>query len=317
MQQNWTRVCAPQIRELMERLLANYKVLEIQELRLRAGQPLSLRTSQGICYVTKAGELSPGWQDAFEVRPEHVRDTLAFASRHSVYALEEEIRNGFITIPGGHRVGLAGTAVVKEERVTGLSSISSLNIRIAGQVLGCATPVYPVLFEQERFCNTMIVSPPGLGKTTLLRDLIRLLSNGHAGRPALSVSVVDERGELGACVSGVPQNDLGRNTDILTGAPKAQGLRMMLRTMTPSVIAVDELGGEEDIRALLDGLHGGCRMVATIHGDGREDLVERQYVDELLRNRMVERIVTLRCRTGRIRCQVQNEKGNLLYDAWR
>lgn len=317
MQHTWVKLCAPDIRALVEQVLAGNTGLDIQELRLRAGQPLSLRTSQGIRYVTRKGAISRSWQDAFFVSTEHVRDTLAFVSRYSVYALEEEIRNGFITIPGGHRVGLAGTAVVKEERITGLSSISSLNIRVAGQVIGCAAPVYPALFEKERFCNTLIVSPPGLGKTTLLRDLIRLLSNGHAGRPAMTVCVIDERGELGACAGGMPCNDLGRNTDVLTGAPKASGLRMLLRSMTPDVLAADELGGEEDTMALLNGLHSGCRLVATVHGDKWEDLEGRKGLAVLLRAYLIERIVILRRQDGMVRCRVQNEKGETLYDAWR
>ena len=178
---------------------------------------------------------------------ELIRGILETCSRHSLYAYEREISQGFLTICGGHRVGIAGKAVVEDGHVRTVRDLSSLNIRVAHEVKGCAKNVLPYLMDGETFLDTLLISPPGAGKTTLLRDLIRELSCGGTWGAGKNVSVVDERSEIAACFGGVAQCDLGPRTDVMDGCPKSEGMLMMLRSMAPQVLAVDEITAPEDI----------------------------------------------------------------------
>lgn len=155
----------------------------------------------------------------------------------SVYAAEEQIRQGYLTIQGGHRIGICGEVILCDGKLQGIRKISSYNIRMAREVRGCAREIYPWLWEKERFLDTLIVSPPGLGKTTLLRDLVRLISDGTGIHRPLTTSLADERGEVAACISGIPQNDVGQNTDVMDGGSKTDTMIMLLRTMAPQVLS--------------------------------------------------------------------------------
>lgn len=149
------------------------------------------------------------------VTPEDIKETMALVSNYSLYAYEDEIRQGYITIKGGHRVGIAGKTVLENERVKTIQYISFMNIRLSHQVKGCANQVLPYIINEGRLCHTLIISPPCCGKTTMLRDIIRQVS--ESGQ---SVGVVDERSEIAACYLGIPQNELGIRTDVLDGCPK-------------------------------------------------------------------------------------------------
>lgn len=213
---------------------------------------------------------------------------------YSVYAYVDEIRQGYLTLPGGHRVGVAGQVVLEEgDRIRTIKNIRYLNIRIAHEVKGAAKPVVPEVYENGRFCNTLILSPPGCGKTTLLRDLVREISNGNAWGAGRFVGVVDERSELAGSYLGVAQNDLGIRTDVLDCCPKAMGMMLLIRSMSPQVIAIDELGSPEDAEAVEKVLRCGCQILSTIHAEDMEELRGKSFMRGLLAERAFERFIVM------------------------
>lgn len=310
-----TCVFGRKIRSILERSAVDFSVLE--EIRLRAGQPLCICQMGTHRYLTPLGEETDRWQKAYQVTEGDIRETLEYVSRYSLYAYEEELRQGFITIQGGHRVGLAGKVLVQAGEIRGLKYISFLNVRLAHQVKGCADRVLPYLWKGEQFCHTLLVSPPRMGKTTLLRDIIRQVSDGGVHRPR-TVGVVDERSELGACCCGIPQNDLGRHTDVLDGCPKASGIRLLLRTMSPEILAVDEVGSQEDLEALSYSLHCGCGILATVHGSSLEDLRRKPVLSRLVEEQIFQRYVILSpAAGGHVVWHVQGEDGTVLWEGMR
>ena len=181
-----------------------------------------------------------------------------------------------MTIQGGHRIGICGEVILRDGKLQGIRKISSYNIRMAREVRGCAREIYPWLWEKERFLDTLIVSPPGLGKTTLLRDLVRLISDGTGIHRPLTTSLADERGEVAACISGIPQNDVGQNTDVMDGGSKTDTMIMLLRTMAPQVLAADEAGGEEDIKIFTQAKKWGTALLTTAHGTIKQHLFDQK-----------------------------------------
>ncbi|MBQ8004579.1 MAG: Flp pilus assembly complex ATPase component TadA [Oscillospiraceae bacterium] len=204
-------------------------------------------------------------------------DVLELATESSLHVARTSIAEGYVTVRGGHRIGLCGSAVQDGGKVTGIRELSSVSIRIAREVKDAAESVVDVLEENGSFHNTLIISPPGCGKTTLLRDLIRRISN--SGK---RVSLVDERGEIAAKYRGMPQLDVGRCTDVLDGVDKARGSMMLLRTMTPDIIAMDEITDERDCRAVQAILGCGTGIVATLHGKSTESLKRHVVYNALL-----------------------------------
>lgn len=276
---------AGNIRRLLAEEDLDYE--KLYEIRLRAGRPLFLMYDGGECFLKRKGE------KPYVVSAEDLRETLEYVSGYSLYAYEEELRQGFLSVQGGHRVGVTGKVVLDGDRVRGMKYISCINVRLAHQIKGCANSVMPFVQKDGRFLNTLIVSPPRCGKTTLLRDMIRLISNGWGPNPGQTVGVVDERSELAGCYQGIPQNDLGMRTDILDGCPKAEGMQMLIRSMSPSVVAVDELGKEEDYRAVESVVHCGCRLIATAHGSSLSDVLEQPFFQKLGREKVFERYILL------------------------
>ena len=251
-------------------LQARFDMEQVYEIRLRVNAPLILIYQGKEYFLTKSGDFSRKEEEACFVKAEDLKETMEYVSGYSMYAFEEEIRQGFITIQGGHRVGIAGKTVLEGDRIKGVKYISYINLRLSHQIKGCATPILPYIIKNNRICHTLIVSPPRCGKTTLLRDLIRQVSSGSVYLPGVSVGVVDERSEIGGSYQGVPQNDLGIRTDVLDCCPKAEGMMMLIRSMSPEVVAVDELGDYEDIHAIESVIHCGCKLFATVHGSSVE-----------------------------------------------
>ena len=227
-------------------------------------------------FLTDSGELSRKPSEGHRATGRELSQVLEHICHYSPYAFEEELRQGFVTVAGGHRVGVAGQAVMEADgRVRTFKNISYLNIRVSHQMKGAADGVLPGMYRRGRLCSALIVSPPGCGKTTLLRDLIRQISDGNAYGQGMTVGVVDERSELAGSFLGKPQNDMGMRTDVLDGCPKDIGMLLLLRAMAPQVIAIDELGGEGELRALGQAAACGCRILATVHGEDRRDVEYR------------------------------------------
>ena len=291
------RLFPGKLREILGQVPGNFE--DIQEIRLRAGRPLLLVKGNEEFFLSLSGKPVTAIDRAVSIQASQIRETVEYMGSYSLYAFEEEVRRGFLTLQGGHRVGLAGQAVLESRPGAGygqiktLKYISFLNVRIAHEKKGCASKLLPLLQDSGKIQSTLFISPPRCGKTTILRDLIRLVSDGGPSFSGMTVGVVDERSELGACCQGIPQNDLGMRTDVLDCCPKADGMMMLIKTMAPQVVAVDEIGSEEDFRAIEYARSCGCRLLATVHGDSIEDLKEKPILKRLVEEKTFSRYVVL------------------------
>ncbi len=267
----------------------------VAEVRLRTGKPLQLVTDSGDVFLDANGRPAD-FASAYIADGEDVARTLQLISRNSLYAFEEELRQGYITVAGGHRIGLAGQAVVSGGELKTLKNIAAFNIRLAREVRGAADTVAPhVVTGSRRVLSTLVISPPRCGKTTVLRDLARLLSSGIAalGFAGVQVGLVDERSELAACQDGVPTVDLGPRADVLDGCPKAVGMLMLIRSMAPQVIVTDELGREADAEAVREARHAGVAVIASAHGRDAADIAARPHIGALVDEKVFDRYVVL------------------------
>ena len=269
---------------------------QLEEIRLRVGGPLILKM-RGIEYgLDDHGICNLG--EGLEMTRQLITSILHYMSDFSLYAIEDELRQGYMTIEGGHRVGLVGKVVLENNRIKTLKFISGMNIRIAHEILGCSEQVMPYIVARDKIFHTLIVSPPGCGKTTLLRDMIYQLSEGYKGYGPFTVGVVDERSEIAACYQGVPQNHIGMRTDVLDSCPKVEGMRMLLRAMAPQIVAVDEIGKGEDCEAIQEMLNAGVSILCTVHGKDEKECLRRPYLKELMEQGLFERIIILSNRKG-------------------
>ena len=270
---------------------------DIQEIRIRVNRPVTIRIHGVEKVVLKEGQVGEKIQAAFCLNEKDIEDIVRHLCHASPYAYEEEIKRGYMTVRGGHRVGLAGQAVLSADgAIKTLKNIAFINIRIAHEVKGAGERELSVIYNKNRIHNTLIVSPPGYGKTTLLRDIIRNISNGTTYAKGKNCVIIDERSELAGCYNGVPQLDVGIRTDVMDSCPKSIGMMMAIRSMAPQVMAVDELGTEEDIRALFAVVRSGCSILATVHGDSIENLCERNYLREVIHEKVFSRYIIIKNR---------------------
>lgn len=272
----------------------------LQEIRLRIGKPAILLLNGREAYVTEAGELTASYRNGRIITERELRGMLEHICHYSPYAFEEELRRGFLTVAGGHRVGVAGQVVLNDDgTVRTIKNISFANIRVSHQIKGAADEILPVLYKEGTLKNVLLISPPGCGKTTLLRDMIRRVSDGNLYARGMTVGVVDERSEIAGTFQGIPQNDLGMRTDVLDGCPKEAGMLLLLRSMSPAVIAIDELGNERELSVLGQAAACGCRILATAHGEGLEDVRDRFRLGEGRLEQLFDLLIVLGKENGK------------------
>ncbi len=266
----------------------------VNEIRLRAGKPIIVMERSKEWFLNHDGTYTNCMEGAIKPDREVLEKIVQHVCRYSLYAFEEELRQGYITVAGGHRVGMVGQVVTDgENKVKTMKYICGMNIRISHQIKGVAQPVLPWLYKGGRPKSTLIVSPPGCGKTTMLRDIVRQMSDGNIYGRGVTVGVVDERSEICGSYLGQPQNDIGARTDVLDACPKVPGMMMLLRAMSPGIIAIDELGSEAELRALQLAASCGSRVVATMHGEGPEDVLRREKMKECLKEGLFETVILL------------------------
>jgi len=260
----------------------------LQEIRIRCRMPLIVSTSNGSFAISPEGEISPAVGGAYIVKESDLKQIFHAICENSVYAFMEDIKQGFVTIKGGHRVGIAGRAVTGRDSVENFREISSLNIRIAREVIGAANYIIDDIQKEDSIINTLIVSPPMGGKTTVLRDLARQISD-----KGIKTALVDDRGELAALFKGVPQNDVGVQTDVIENAPKSEAVIMMLRSMSPQLIITDEISTAKDAQALIQCFGMGVSVIATTHGENFNEVRNREYLAPILGSPGFRQIIML------------------------
>lgn len=275
----------------------------VEEIRIRVRRPLEI--------ITDGVPIFP----PYTVTEEDGQQLLNKISQYSIYALEEELKRGYITVAGGHRIGLAGKVITEKGKVKAIRDISSFNIRIAKQKIGIATKLIPYLYE-KKWESTMVIGAPQTGKTTLLRDIARIMSMGDNERsiPSCKVGIVDERSEIAGSVKGIPQHELGVRVDVLDSCPKAEGMMMLIRSMSPDVIVVDEIGRDEDSIATMEAVNAGVGLLMSVHGSSLEELQTRPSIKKILDLKAIKRFVLLTRSNGPGSIErIFDEQGKIIY----
>ena len=265
---------------------------QLEEIRLRPHAPVRLH------FAHREGELG------VEVLPGELELTLELAARASIHTVLPQLRRGYLTLRGGHRLGVCGSAVLGEGELRSISPVSSLNLRLARQVKGAGEGLVPSLCPGGRFRSALILAPPGAGKTTLLRDVVRCLSDGIGCAPH-RVGLADERGEVAALYRGIPQLDVGRRTDVMEGCSKSVALMLLLRGMNPQVLAADEITEMADVRSMEQAAGCGVELLCTAHGADKGDLSRRKVYRELVETGIFHTLVTIRGEKGARRYEVE------------
>ncbi len=290
------------LQDLLSALPASL-VGRVEEIRVRLGRPPEYIAQGKSWFVRANGELSTDIHKGVAVDEHFCRKLLDKLTAHSVYSFEEPLRRGYITAEGGHRVGLSGQVSLQDGTVKLIRDVTFFNVRLAREQIGVTKRLLPHLYDSKRKCfhHTLLVSPPQHGKTTMLRDLVRTAGEGFELPDgvlveAQKVAVVDERSEIAGCVRGVPQFDVGWRTDVLDQCPKAEGMMMMIRSMSPNVLAVDEIGSVADAEALQEALLAGIQIFATLHGSHVHELAHRPMLRDLYDAQLFQRYVMLQRR---------------------
>jgi len=254
----------------------------LEEIRVRIGRPLECIARGEVFFYD------------YVVTAEDAIYLLNKFSQYSIYTMEEELKRGYVTLRGGHRIGLAGKVITEKSAVKMIRDVSSFNIRIARQKIGIAEPLLSYLYD-SRWLNTMVIGPPQTGKTTLLRDVARCMSQGVRSHeiPSCKVGIVDERSEIAGCVKGIPQYEFGPRVDVLDACPKAEGMMMMIRSMSPDVLIVDEIGRVEDSEAIMEAVHAGVQLFISAHGFSFDDVMKRPSLKAVMELGVFDRFIEL------------------------
>lgn len=273
------------------------KVLQnINEIRIRADKPMIFISQDEDFFITYDGKKTEERDNLLHVSSKELLEILNLICNNSLYAYMDTLKSGFVTLKGGHRVGITGKVVVEDNKIKNIKEISSVNIRIARQIKGLANNIIKYIVRNEKdIYNTLIIAPPACGKTTLLRDIIRIISDGsrRLNQKGLKVCIIDERSEIASLFKGVPQNDVGIRSDILDGCSKSEGIMLALRSMSPQVIATDEIGTSGDFKALQEVINCGVRIITTAHGFDIKDIERRNITKSILNERIFDRFIIL------------------------
>ena len=268
------------------------------EIRIRTRMPLCIigGNKKEKLFVDSSAHLTSAEQAYFPTK-EEINRVFTAICRSSLYAYKEDIKNGFLTLKGGHRVGIAGKMLPDGA----VYDVSSLNIRIARQIKGCSKNILKHIIKNPReIYSTLIISPPACGKTTVIRDIARVLGTGcvFPEFKGVSVGIIDERSEIAACYNGVPSNDVGKMTDVYDACPKEKGIMMMIRCMAPEVIITDEIGSTGDASAVESAMNAGVKIIATAHGRRLSDMKVRKEIATMMNVGAFEKYITLSCDNG-------------------
>lgn len=269
----------PNIRQAL--LKINFQ--KIEEIRIRNGRKIRVKSSN----LEEVINVIVSTEDTLRI--------LQAICENSIYSFQNKIAEGFVTIRGGHRVGICGTAVIENEKVINISHVFSLNFRIAREIFGCSKEVKNIIFENGEIYNSIIFSSPGKGKTTILRDLVREISKEK------NIGIVDERNEICCMYNGIPQKDVGEKIDIIENVKKSIGLKMLVRTMAPDIVVADEIGTLEDIDAIHYAITSGVKGIFTAHGNSIEDVKQNPILQKLFEMNLIQKIIFLD----------ENEKGKV------
>lgn len=284
-------VISGELRRLLT-LLPSYIKTQTYEIRLRSGRPVILQGRYGRYFLLSSGSTGVSTDNNYICTPEMLTDTFNRLCCYSVHSHLGSIVNGYITIQGGHRAGIVGTAVTNlSGEITSLREISGINIRVSREVIGCADGIISNLFSNEAV-SCIIAGPPASGKTTVLRDMIRQLSSEVYGK-AYKLSVVDERQEIACMNGGIAQNDIGINSDVLNCYPKRQAIMTAIKTMSPDIIAVDEVGDMHEIEAIRRGVNSGVKFIVTVHACDYREIICRPQIEQLLNTYSFDKLILL------------------------
>ena len=270
---------------MLSKMILEHNIQKLEEIRIRSGKPVILKLGF-IEMVLK-----------YIVSNTEIIGILQNICNNSIYTFQNQICNGFITLPGGNRVGISGNVVVKDGQVSNISNIYSLNFRVAHQINGASNELlrYVLDTKNNTVFNTLIVSPPGAGKTTIIRDLAKKISDGisQINFRGIDVSIIDERSEIAAMNKGIAYNDVGIRTDILDNVPKSIGIRMAIRSMAPKVIIADEIGNKDDVEIINYAICSGVNCIFTAHGSNMDDLLKNEEIKKIINLKLFKRIIFL------------------------
>ncbi len=264
----------------------------IREIRLRIGKPVVIITEKGTEFLSDSGRLTQMYSELIvKTDGNEINEIFRRLCGYSVHSFTDAINRGYITIAGGHRAGVAGTAVCENGKITAVRDVSSINLRIAREIHGAADEIYK-MFYQSSISSVIVAGPPSSGKTTVLRDLARQLSGIERGR-FLKTFVCDERGEIGASVSGKIQNDIGINADLLTSYPKDEGIMIGLRSFSPDIIICDEIATQQEVDAIETGVNSGVCFALSIHARNERELKTKPIMQRLLSSGAFDNVILL------------------------